>query len=239
MSGLCHVIPAASTAFGRLFDPAFIVALVAIWYTWRQFRRANHVVLRVDACQYSEQQLMDENACQPFASFSVQVTNHGITLHSTRLGIVFFGPPGRGTISIPLTRYGSSSIGNDRFERGMMGEFGLKSYEIRPEDRAFILLLGDIDRQEASLCVSSQGFLATEFKLGGYRESLKEGWNRFAAWSNGWFDRRVGTNAEEMPVIRVRRVLPQFVLKRIHLRDFIRRLSDSDSADAKIGKDKL
>lgn len=142
---------------------------------------------------------------------------------------MFFGPPGRGTISVPLTRYGATSNGDDRFEMGMMGEFGLKSYEIRPEDRAFILLLQDIDRQEASLCVYSQGFLATEFKLGGRREAAKERWNRFAGIANGWFDRRIGTNEQGMPVIRTRRLLPCFVLLRFHLREFIGRLRVIDN----------
>ena len=129
---------------------------------------------------------------------------------------------------VPLRRIVVTNYDHDRFEKGMAGEFGWKSFELGPNDTALISQLQSVEMQNARLRINSQGYSATEFGIGGQAEWLKSAWNTIASKVNSFFDREIGINEMGMPIVKQGRLLPRFVMIGPSLRQFIRRLNASE-----------
>jgi hypothetical protein len=192
-------------------DPfALLVAVLALWYGIRESRRNNCVILKVKDCSYGGHQSVDENSGRPFAIFRLLLRNAGIPLYDVHVQLTFQEEGGWGLLQCPLTREGNGVVGNDQFQRGMVAEFCLKSYEQNEGGRRFLSRLKDPTKQRAAFAVYSQGYLAKVFLAGGMWDRCKSRWNRIAETINGLFEREIGKNPEGQPVVTLPRVLPVF-----------------------------
>lgn len=171
-------------------------------------------------CSTSGRLEVNENNGEPFDAFKLIVKNCGVALHQLRASITFTPLTSHGTCSYPLNK---SNRNNDfdEFAKGMVVEFGLKSYELDDGELASLSLLQKPTIQNAKLCFYSQGYLAATFRIGGYADRIKSKWNGWAYSFNDLFTRKIGTNSEGHNVIRTYRILPSFTVLSVHITNFI------------------
>ena len=141
------------------FDPfAFFVALSAFLIAFLESRRNNRVVLKIVTAEWTGRSSLDENDWAPFQELRIVIKNLGIPLHSLTLKLSFNEPAHKGLMSATVRRRNSSAVPDfDEFRRGMIAEFGFKSYELRENDKQFLQALKDPAKQDARLLVYSQG----------------------------------------------------------------------------------
>lgn len=137
------------------------------------------------------------------------------------MALVFRGKDGSGTMTFPLRRKGEAGDGRDQLAKGMIAEFFLKSHQLSVHDGMFLSSLEDLALQDARLCLYSDGYFATEWRLCTFWDRLKEKWNRFALRINFKTLREVGKNNAGEPVVKQYRILPTFRVLGAHLRQFI------------------
>lgn len=206
------------------FDPfAFLAALVAVWFAWHESRRSNRVLLRVEAVDCSHTQSIDENRGQLFSQLRIRIRNLGLSLHTPKVSLSFRPLNEHGRFQIPLAHRHDRTGNVDEFARGMVADFGCKSYECDKHTADFFDLLKEPTRQDAFLCVYSQGYLAKEYRIGGVRDRIISKWNRFAFWFNGLFTRITKTE-DGKEVIRMRTVLPSLVTFESKIMEFVQAL---------------
>lgn len=134
----------------------------------------------------------------------VRIRNQGITLHNPRMAIQFAPKGGLGTLSIPLERRHERTGEHTEFARGMIAEFSIKTTEVNELGCKFFGMLEDCSPQNARLVISSQGYIAKSFRVGGRRDRLALRWNWIAFRFNRLFDRQVGEHG-----IRMANILPE------------------------------
>ncbi|MCI0335845.1 MAG: hypothetical protein L0228_21770 [Planctomycetes bacterium] len=169
---------------------AMATGLAAIWYTIRESRQNNKVLLKIRKYEASGHQSVNENNCQPFRVLKILIENRGIPLHSIQAAFSFSHPQHPGRYTFPLKRRKLSGD-RDEFAKGMVVEFGFKSYELDQGDRGFLKILEDSSCWDATLCIYSQDYLAKEFRINGVIDNLKSRWNRFAYRFNNLFTRDI------------------------------------------------
>jgi len=199
-----------------------VSALVAVCVTWRESRRNNSVVLDIQNFSSSWTEALDENNAQPFAQLRVVIRNYGMALHRMKARLTWIEKRGWGLCSIALRRQSAQGGRNDVFAKGMVAQFGLKSYELGADSISFLSTLEDPAEQKARLEVFSQGYLAQDFRIGGALDRMKGKWNSWAFRFNRAFDRRMGRNETGVPVVKTYRLLPLFRSLSFHVTDFIR-----------------
>ena len=121
----------------------------------------------------------------------------------------------------------------DEFAKGMIVEFGLKSYQMSSENKAFLARLKDPREQDAVICVYSQDYLAASFRVGGWLDRLKSRWNSVAFRFNNLFTRRVGKRKD---AIRMYEVLPRFKTFEQHIKDFVNWTLREEVSDTKMDR---
>jgi hypothetical protein len=175
------------------FDPfAFFIAMAALWIAFSEARRNNRVVLKIILAECTGRSSVDENNWEFFQDLRIVIKNLGVPLHNLSLRLSFNEPSHHGLISVPLRRRLFSATREvDEFRRGMIAEYGFKTYEIRVQDRMLLRALKDPVKQEARLLVYSQGYLAKTFRIGGYSDRLKRKWGAFAHQLNYRFSEEV------------------------------------------------
>jgi len=191
------------------FDPIVcVVAVLALWFAFYELRSNNNVVLRVKECRGSVMESVYENREQEFAYLSVVIRNHGICLHDLAVSLSFCVERGGGRMSLGLVRAEGRTSQHDQFSKGMVAEFSLKSYELEPGDTDMFLYLKKPREQLAAFDVWSQGFIARQFRIGGFRDRIARRWNPIAYRFNRLFKKRTGTSPEGFPVVRTPKILP-------------------------------
>src|SRR5437660_4987039 len=80
---------AIMTVIANMITPSLIVALLALWIAFSNYRRNNFVVLRVRDYGCSYPQSVRENDCQPFCQLRVVIQNLGIPLHNLHMSLCF------------------------------------------------------------------------------------------------------------------------------------------------------
>lgn len=190
---------------------AFVVALVAIWFTWMESRRNNRVILKVLDCNGSSEQSIETQG-RIVDKFEIWIQNRGISLHGVAVTLNFRPKNGSGHCNLPLRRSSTYDVDDSHeFARGMVGKFYLQSNKIRDADMCWFRMLEDPTVQNARLNVYSQDYLAYSLQVGGFKEKAKSKWNRFAFWFNNLFTHVHGKNPEGMPIIHTPELLPYFV----------------------------
>jgi hypothetical protein len=193
-------------------DPvAFAVALVAIWFTWKESRRNNIPILKGIECKGSSETSIESKG-KIVDKFEIWIRNCGMSLYGVRVCLAFQGKDGSGWATMPLRR--SSKYDNEdypEFARGMVGKFSLRSDQLTPGDRSFLNLLKDPAKQKAELSIYSQDYLAYSIRIGNLRETMKRKWNWFAFRFNRLFSHSHGTNREGTMIEHTPTILPEFV----------------------------
>lgn len=207
------------------FNPTTVLAILALWVSYTNYRRSNHAVVRVQNCECSFRSSVDENGGQLFAHFRVRLQNLGIPLHDLRMSLNFRGQDGSGRWSIPLRTDGAETLRAGQFAKGMITEFSFRSYQLTAADVALLATLLDARRQAAALTLFAGGFWAWEYRLDGWDVPVKRAWNRLAGWLNGLISWRVGTNREGHPIVWYFTPLPVFLLPYRQADQFVTHLS--------------
>jgi hypothetical protein len=180
-----------AVSFG--FDPiAFLTSLFAVWFAWHESRKNNTVLLKIVDVQCTGRQAINENHCQPFMEFRVLIRNQGIALYDPQLALGYTEQSGFGSMTVPLKRRTKRTGEISQFARGMIAEFGFKTYEMDEHDFHMLNALKDVADQKARLTLFSQGFVAKVFHAGRWRDRLAQRWNSLAFRLNSKFDRKVG-----------------------------------------------
>jgi hypothetical protein len=194
-----------SMSFG--FDPfafglAVIVSIVAII----EFRHNNLVILRIKQAAGSERQSGGENGARLFSEFQVLIRNVGIPLHQVAVAISFRPPGETGRIFIPLKRYSPDSSEpvdeKGEFARGMVGDFRLKSYQMRPEERQLFSRLTRPAEHDATIVIFAQGYFAKQFRVGTGRDLIAQRWNELGSRINPLFSTWVRAKGSKNPFFR-------------------------------------
>lgn len=209
------------------FDPiAFLVSLFAVWSAYTETRKNNNTLVQILRCKSTARASLKENRGQIFTELSVLIRNQGISLHDPKMSLNFREKTGYGQLSLPLKRRDERTGEHSEFARGMIAEFGLKSYELNPGDRQFLENLVDLAKQDARFTLYSQGYLAKEFLVWRLRYRLAVKWNALAYHFNRMFDRNVGES-----VLKQTTILPESMLDlSVPLRFFIQEVKTPQHA---------
>jgi hypothetical protein len=142
------------------FDPiAMLTALVAIYVTYREVRRNNAVILSILKCSNHGGFSVDENNGQRFDHLSLLVRNVGISVHSPAVTLNFRGRDGFGRLNVQLTKKSERTGAHDELSKGMIAEFGFKSYELDKTAAGMLMELEDPAAQDA--CESGEHAIAS------------------------------------------------------------------------------
>jgi hypothetical protein len=159
---------------------AFIIALLALWYTIRESRRNNSVILRILECESAGCLSLNENDRQPFSYLRLVVRNEGVTLHDISVQLTFRNPEIT-EMSFTMCQSEERKLSQGEFTKGMIGEFFLKSYQLGDIGLKKLEGLNDPVKQQARFRVFSQDFLAKEIRIGSRLTKLKLKWNGLAS----------------------------------------------------------
>jgi len=216
-------------------DPiAFAVALVAIWFTWKETRRNNRPILKVLKCDGSSTMSVESQG-KLIHNLEVWIQNRGISLYGVRVVLNFREKDGMGQINCDLQRSSVYDKDCPEFARGMVGAFCLKSNPLIPGDNLFFRMLDNPTKQHACLNVYAQNYLAYSIRIGGFLERAKLKWNRIANWFNGLFTHKHGTSQDGYPMIHIPTILPRFVIIEPQIIYFLREvLRTSEKAKAEL-----
>jgi hypothetical protein len=134
------------------FDPiAMVLALVAIYVAVREVRRNNTVMLSILECSHTGRMSVDENNGRHFDHLWFLIRNGGIPIHSPAVTLNFRGRDGFGRLNVQLHKKSDRTGGHDELSRGMIAEFGFKSYELDTTAAGMLMELQDPAAQDACL----------------------------------------------------------------------------------------
>lgn len=212
-------------------NPTTVIAVVALYVAWSNYRRNNFPVVKLleSGCSYSQR--AGENNDRMYGKFNVRVRNLGIPLHNVHMTLSFVPPDGMGRASLPLPLADGGNRREGQLAKGMVAEFLLKSHLLTGGDKHFLSMFHDACRQATSLCLYSDGYLAWEWRLDTRRYRLKQLWNRFAWKVNPKLTRAVKADGRERPVMKTY-WLPTFILPDVGL---VRFADDVRKADESQG----
>lgn len=199
---------------------ALIVAVIALWFALRESRRNSSVVLKVQDCRCSFPESVHENKGQSFTEFRVLIRNEGVSLYGPQLRLSFLEKDGFAIASMPMKRRDGDCRERDQFQRGMIAEFSIKTYELNQDDIRFLQRLEDVAKQRATLCLYSQGYLARAVPVVNWAERVKSLWNKFAVRFN-YRSLKKGQGIRVSPLDPSRYQLPTFATPRLPLGTFI------------------
>jgi hypothetical protein len=223
-------------------DPlALVVGVVAIWFVWQENRRNNTPIVRVRECEGSSVQESSRNDGQIFQQFRILLQNCGVSLWNVKVAIRFKHKNYGGTCSYELTPK-SPVEANDtvEFARGMLAEYELNSDKFSSSlglaMRASLTKLENAGKQEAKICVYSQGYLACSIPIGNFQDRIKGQWNRFAYKVNGLFEKTV-ERPGLCPLLIVPRYVPTFLAFEDKLTYFIWALKQDAEREREVPAD--
>ena len=190
------------------FDPiTFCIALLALLLTYMECRRNSRVILEVLQTRCCFTQSLDKNDGRPFSNFMILMRNSGISLHSVHAVLSFREPNGASRINVPFQVRSSHASAAGEFARGMIVEFGLKSYSLRPFEASLLLSLRCPRIQGATVAIYSQEFFVKRFRIGGMRDRILTSWNRLAFLINGAFATHVKLGRPAQSILRTREIM--------------------------------
>ena len=180
-------------------DLSLIIALIALFYSIREIKRTNDIIIKIKECSSGLQHAIDENNGQPFSFLKITVQNNGINLYSPKMCLTFTHEKG-GTFNAPLKQEILSDFPVETFSKGMIATFYFKTYELDKGNLHFLSLLRNPQKQNACLCLYSQTYLAKTFSVNSLSDRIKKLWNRLS-WKLS-FKRKKGTNWENKDIVK-------------------------------------
>jgi hypothetical protein len=226
--------------FGAVDPMALVVGVVAIWFVWEETCRNNTPIVKVTKCEGSGQQSVYENNGKFFQQLRITVHNRGISLWNVGVAVEFWMED-RGSMRWFLSPHvdenspppNESPGGPVEFARGMVAEYSIKSYKCtRPGIFEPFFRLKDAGKQQAGICVFSQGNLAYRVRVGGGWDRLKSRWNRFAHSINSRFDKTIEQPGEPCPLLVEGGILPTFFVLEHGIMSFVRGLKSEQQLNA-------
>ena len=160
-------------------DLSVSIALIALFYTIREIKRSNNIIVKVKKCSSGFKQSIDENNTQRFFFFEIMIQNKGVNLYCPKMSLSFTCERG-GTLNLPLKQKVQTVFSMDTFSKGMITSFHFKTYELDEGALDFLNHLRDTRKQNACLCLYSQNYLAKEFQINSFADKLKQKWNKFS-----------------------------------------------------------
>jgi hypothetical protein len=212
------------------FDPiAFFLAFFAIAATLYQLRRTYAVIVKVIEARESGGQSLDENHAQMFSSFELLIRNVGRPLHDVGITLGFRAPDGRGWFSIPLRHFAPFDLRGDEqhkgeFSTGMVGKFGLKSYQLDYGGWQMLSALTNAAEQCAVLTIYSQGYRVKQINLGVGTDLVKFRWNQFAWRINPMFNTFITPKGTKACLLKSGAIVPVLACVSFPITMFIRGL---------------
>lgn len=200
--------------------PTLVVALLALWIAFFNYRRNNHVVVQILHCESASTHGIRDR----YQLFRVLLRNLGIPLHDISMHLSFTGPDGSGDATTPLHARDGTRIIAGQFAKGMMAEFEFRTDRMDDREPDFLEMLRDLRTQSARLDLAAGGYRATSFKLHSWTLPLKARWNWFAHRLEDRLSYTVQREPPLPPLIRHRLTLPRFELPGYRLLYFIRNL---------------
>lgn len=202
------------------FDLSLAIGLIALYLAVYEIRSNSDPWVRVRQCEASSRESVRENDGQSFSQFQIVIENRGVKLVNPTVSLSFRGPDRRGWFSLHLKEFKEAHGDCQEFERGMIAVFGWKSYELEKADKQFLSLLHDPYKQNATIRIFSQSYVAYEFPVGNWSDRLKAKWNRLAFGVNWKLRRNVRTTDGET-MLHTPTVLPTCITFQQRLMDFI------------------
>lgn len=196
------------------FDPlACLVGLLAIWLTVYGLRRNYSVILRLVEVSSGARPSAHEIKCELFFELELLIRNCGRPLHDLMVCLEFRFPRAGAWLSMPLRHFGAArdpgvEQRNGEFSQGMVGRFGLKSYQMDDSSKGLLSALQNASEQGAMICVYSQGYLAKRLRIGAGFDLFKFRWNQ-AAWRiNRMFDSYVTPRGSKQRFLKPGKLIP-------------------------------
>lgn len=146
------------------------------------------------------------------------IRNLGISLHDPAMQLVFHSHGGPGHAYLPLKRRDEQTGQHSEFARGMIARFALKSYEMDAGSRQMLDDLKDLKKQDATLVIYSQGYVAHEIRLGTFWRKKVWRWNNFAWSINRRFNRQTDRG------LKIGNIVPKLDDLHINIRMFIQHM---------------
>jgi hypothetical protein len=195
----------------EFLTPALIVALLALYIAYANYRRNNFVVVQIVECTATGLQSATENNWQFFHQFRVLIRNLGIPLHNMTMELCFRETTEHGVLSHYLEKRHDTVGGKDQFAKGMIAEFFLKSYLLKPESFDWLSRLSDPAKQDARFRVYSDGYLAAEIRIASVWDRFKAKWNQIANRVNH-LRRRELNSPDGITMVKYTKFLPSFAV---------------------------
>jgi hypothetical protein len=172
-----------------------LIAAIGAWYiSFKESRRNNKVIVKLERCTYSGH----SSDVAQWDELRVRILNRGIPLHNIAMAIRFRGLGGAGATEVPLRLERRGKQDPSKFSRGMRASFLLTSDD--KEARLYLSALEDVRQQEPVLLLFNNSFHARSFPLYSHLEKYKVKWNLVANWKRKW--RRVGEGFNGQGVYR-------------------------------------
>ena len=173
---------------------------------------------------------------KPFNTFTLIIKNTGISLHDVSLSLEFMAPSGHGTVNIPVPLTQGKRAVSGEFAKGMLAEFGFKSYQLDPHSKAILLMLKDPAKQFACLSLYSQGYIAKRWRLGTWKHAAKSMWNHLAGKFNYKIHRTMARDENGSPIVKYYN-LPTFSVLTAQVSTFVKCTQQELVREAKATKE--
>ena len=150
---------------------ALFLAAASFWISWKEIRRCNKVILKLDSCQHSSGENIETGKS---TRLKVVLVNCGIPLKHIKLQLLFQGR-NLGWIRLP---FNNNSTTDGDFLRGTRAEYELIEHiPIEVSNNSIYPLLSHLPFQQASLVAYVNKYDVARFRIGGR-------WDRFKGWVN-------------------------------------------------------
>lgn len=188
--------------------PSLIVALLAAWIAYSNYRRSNYVIVRVLASEFSTS--CDWKEGQK-TEFKVVIQNVGIPIHNLQMVLGFNGPGYSGWCTVPMRANGTDGTREGQFAKGAIVAFSLFVEQLDLAGQLFLSTFDEIGMKTAALTLYADKYRVWEHRLYGFRRKFKRLWNRMGDRVNHRLVRKIGTGAFKNGVYKSYTILPALV----------------------------
>jgi hypothetical protein len=180
-------------------DWSLVIALLALIIAIREIRRNNNIIVKIMDCSCGYKQSVRENNAQEFYYFKIIIQNKGVNLYSPKMSLLFRHEKG-GTFTLPLKQENQKKYSVETFAKGMITIFNLKSYEMNKHSMDSLIDLKNARKQDARLCLYSQNYFASSFRIDNWLDIVKQKWNKVAFKLS--VNLKKGENYEGMDIVK-------------------------------------
>jgi hypothetical protein len=188
--------------------PSLIVALLALWIAYFNYRRGNYVICRVLAGEFTTS--FDRSGGKK-TEFKVVIQNVGIPIHNLQMVLGFDGPGYSGRCRVPMKSDATDDTRSGQFAKGAIVAFSLVLEQLDLGGQSFLSTFDKTGMRTATLMLYADKYRVWEYRLYGFRRRLKRVWNRLGDRVNHRLKWKVGPGAFGKGVYRFLTILPPLV----------------------------